>query len=128
MICDVKDCGKEAIGEQDGQVGLFCDGYHRYKVCEDHAYPALRNCKPGEGGHGINLGWKRYKKMTEKEEEFKREAEELGYEVKQYSGRGMFGRECPSVTVENYLDFIAEIGMKGLKVDNMGLQYVVYTG
>ena len=66
--------------------------------------------------------------MTEKEEEFKRKAEELGYEVKGYSGRGMFGEICPSVTVENYLDFIAEIGMKGLKVDNMGLQWVVYTG
>jgi len=64
--------------------------------------------------------------MTKKEEEFKRKAEELGYEVKDYSGRGMFGRECPSVTVENYLDFIAEVGMKGLKVDNMGLQWVVY--
>ncbi len=64
----------------------------------------------------------------EKEEEFKRKAEQLGYEVKEYSGRGMFGRICPSVTVDNYLDFIAEMGMKGLKVDNMGLMYVVYTG
>ena len=63
-----------------------------------------------------------------KEIDFKRRAEELGYEVKDYSGRGMFGRECPSVTVDNYLDFIAEMGMKGLKVDNMGLSYVVYTG
>ena len=60
--------------------------------------------------------------------DFRTKAEELGYEVRDYSGRGMFGRECPSVTVENYLDFIAEMGLKGLKVDNMGLQYVVYTG
>lgn len=59
---------------------------------------------------------------------FRRKAKKLGYEVKLYSGRGMYGRECPSVTVDNYLDFIAEIGIKGLKVDNMGLQYVVYTG
>lgn len=59
---------------------------------------------------------------------FRRKAEKLGYEVKSYSGRGMFGRECPSVNVDNALDFIAEIGLKGLKVDNMGLQWVVYTG
>mgnify|MGYP003393325212 FL=1 len=115
MICEVKGCSKEAIGEQDGQVGLFCDGYHRYKVCEDHAYPALINCKQGESGHGINIGWKRYKKMTEKEEQFKTKAEQLGYEVKDYSGRGMFGRICPSVTVDNPNDFITEMGMKGLK-------------
>lgn len=65
---------------------------------------------------------------NEKEKEFKRKAEKLGYEVRSYSGRGMFGIECPSVTVDNYLNFIAEIGMKGLKIDNMGLQWVVYTG
>ena len=63
-----------------------------------------------------------------KETSFKNAAEFLGYEVKPYSGRGMFGRECSSVIVDNYLDFIAEIGIKGLKVDNMGLQWVVYTG
>jgi hypothetical protein len=66
--------------------------------------------------------------MIENEKEFREKAESLGYKVKEYSGRFMFGRECPSVVVENYLDFIAEIGMKGLKVDNMGLGYVVYTG
>ena len=64
----------------------------------------------------------------DKEIVFRRKAQQLGYEIRDYSGRGMFGRECPSVTVENYLDFIAEIGMKGLKVDNMGLQFVVCTG
>jgi len=64
-----------------------------------------------------------------KEDEFRKKAKKLGYKVREdYSGRGMFGRECPSVTVDNYLDFMAEIGMKGLKVDNMGLQWVVYTG
>ena len=64
----------------------------------------------------------------EKEKQFKAKAESLGYDVKDYSGRGMFGRECPSVVVENPNDFIAEMGIKGLKVDNMGLKYVVYTG
>lgn len=59
---------------------------------------------------------------------FRRKAEQLGYEVKPYSGRYMFGRECPSVQVDNYLDFVAEIGLKGLKIDNMGLRWVIYTG
>ena len=59
--------------------------------------------------------------------EFKEKAEELGYEVEDYSGRGMLGRICPSVTVDNYLDIIAEMCMKGLNVDNMGLRWV-YTG
>ncbi len=66
--------------------------------------------------------------MTDKETKFTEKAQELGYEVVPYSGRGMFGKECPSVTVDNVMDFIAEMGMKGLKWDNMGLSYVVYTG
>ena len=67
--------------------------------------------------------------MTPKEQRFIKKAEELGYEVDTtYSGRGMFGRTCPSVTIENPYDFIAEMGMTGLKIDNMGLDYVVYTG
>lgn len=64
----------------------------------------------------------------EKENKFTEKAEELGYEIKPYLGRFMFGRECPSVVVDNPNDFIAEMGMKGLKIDNMGLDYVVYTG
>ena len=64
----------------------------------------------------------------EKEEEFRKKAEKLGYKVQEYSGRGMFGIECPGVVVDNPMDFIAEMGLKGLKIDNMGLQYIVYTG
>ena len=55
-------------------------------------------------------------KGKDEEIAFRRKAEQLGYEVRDYSGRGMFGRECPSVTVDNPYDFIAEIGMKGLKI------------
>ncbi len=66
--------------------------------------------------------------MSKKDEEFRAKAESLGYKVDDYSGRGMYGRYCPSVVVKNPNDFIAEMGMKGLKVDNMGLKYVVYTG
>ena len=65
----------------------------------------------------------------EQETKFTKKAESLGYEVNHhYSGRYMYGRECPSVVVENPNDFIAEMGMKGLKIDNMGKNYVVYTG
>lgn len=64
-----------------------------------------------------------------KEEKFIKKAKKLGYKVREdYSGRWMFGRKCPAVVVDNVNDFIAEIGMKGLKWDNMGLMFVVYTG
>jgi len=59
---------------------------------------------------------------------FRIKAQLLGYKIRNYSGRWMFGRVCPSVTVSNYKDFIAKMGMKGLKVDNMGLDWIVYTG
>lgn len=62
------------------------------------------------------------------ENKFRKKAESLGYKVRTYSGRGMYGRICPGVTVENANDFIAEMGMKNLKVDNMGLSFIVYTG
>ena len=66
--------------------------------------------------------------LTDNEEKFMNKAESLGYEIEEYSGRGMFGKICPSVIVDNPMDFIAEIGMKGLFVDNIGLKYVVYIG
>ncbi len=62
------------------------------------------------------------------EQKFRKKAESLGHTVKEYSGRCMYGRQCPSVVVENAEDFIAEMGMKGLRVDAMGLRSVVYTG
>lgn len=54
---------------------------------------------------------------NDKETKFIKKAEKLGYKVYQYSGRFMFGRECPAVTVSNPNDFIAEMGMRGLKLD-----------
>lgn len=63
-----------------------------------------------------------------KEKKFKEKAESMGYDVYPYSGSGMYGRECPAITTDNPSDFIAEMGMKGLITDNMGLSYVVYTG
>jgi hypothetical protein len=67
-------------------------------------------------------------KLIKKEQMFKRRAEKLGYKVEEYSGRCMFGRKCPGVTVDNPNDFIAEMRMTGLRIDNMGLKYIVYTG
>jgi hypothetical protein len=66
--------------------------------------------------------------MTARDKKFKEKAESLGYKVREYSGRNMFGRVCLGATVDNPNDFIAEMGMKGLKVDQMGLSYIVYTG
>ena len=66
--------------------------------------------------------------MNKKNEDFKKKAESLGYVVRDYSGRGMYGKSCYGVTVDNFNDFIAEMGMKGLKVDNMGRSFIVYVG
>lgn len=73
------------------------------------------------------LNW-RIGMSSKKELQFKKKAEELGYVVIEYSGRFMFGRKCPAVIISNASDFIAEMGMKGLKQDNMGFDFVVYTG
>jgi hypothetical protein len=66
-----------------------------------------------------------------KEEKFTRICkDELGLEVRPYSGRGMYGRSCPAVEVddeEGYQDLIIATGMR-LKIDNLGLGYIVYTG
>lgn len=54
-------------------------------------------------------------KIKVREKKFREKAEELGYEVREYSGRCMYGRECPGVTVESPNDFIAEMGMTGFE-------------
>ena len=54
---------------------------------------------------------------------FVAEAEEAGLEVYSYSGRGMYGKECPAVTVDGPGSF----GTKAETCwDNMGLRFVVY--
>jgi hypothetical protein len=49
-------------------------------------------------------------------------------EVTFYSGRGMYGRDCYAVTLDlqDADDLMDE--NKSYRLDNMGLQYVVYTG
>ncbi len=43
-----------------------------------------------------------------------------------YSGRGMMGRTCFAIITETPEDVIAEAGIRGARVDDMGLRSVVY--
>lgn len=46
-----------------------------------------------------------------------------------YSGRGMFGRECYGITCRNInacIEAAAKHGVTGAKTDNMGKDYIVY--
>lgn len=72
--------------------------------------------------------------------------EDNGYETRSYSGRCMYGKECLAVTVGDIPNSVWEISKllaehntvcnengeeeipepKGLRYDNMGLQYVIY--
>jgi hypothetical protein len=62
--------------------------------------------------------------LSENQQQFVDDAEEAGYTVDYgYSGRGMFGRECPSIIVEGIADFATKADYKA---DNMGMDYVIY--
>ena len=56
--------------------------------------------------------------------------EEIDAYVKDdYSGRGMFGRQCLAVSVPEFIPFLeraAKNGLTGAKIDNLGLGYVIY--
>lgn len=72
--------------------------------------------------------------------------EDLGFETRSYSGRGMFGQECLAITVGDPLIAIQEIAYEtgaaatrqeedgeeevkmptNIKMDSMGYEYVVY--
>ena len=67
--------------------------------------------------------------------------EDLGYETRSYSGRGMYGRECLGVTVDDPVFFALEIGQEMgsneeynnfgrnlpcVSWDSMGRDYIVY--
>jgi hypothetical protein len=57
-------------------------------------------------------------------------ADEVGGSVyEDYSGRFMFGAQCPGVTCGNANEAIeaaARVGLKGARTDNMGLDMIVY--
>ena len=62
--------------------------------------------------------------MTPKQKEFCEKAENLGYEVREYNGRNF--HKGYGIVVENVMNAVAELGMKGLLWDNMGLQFILY--
>lgn len=67
---------------------------------------------------------------------------DAGYEPRSYSGRGMYGRECVSITVPNINKAVFNLGFKlgsltedveeitdcldGFRTDSMGLDYIIY--
>ena len=53
-------------------------------------------------------------------------AETLGLNVREYSGRGMYGRTCIGVRTDYPEDLIAEAGVKGARTDSMGKSEIVY--
>lgn len=62
-------------------------------------------------------------KHTDNQDKFIQDAEGQGFEVYQYSGRGMFGDECPAITVDDPQDFKTDARYY---TDNMGLSFVLY--
>lgn len=62
--------------------------------------------------------------LSANQEQFVKSAKAQGLKVDfSYSGRGMFGKTCPSVIVESILDFKTKAKVCW---DNMGLKYVLY--
>lgn len=62
--------------------------------------------------------------LSKNQKQFVEDAEDQGHEIDyEYSGRGMFGAKCPSITVKGMgeLNTSAEISW-----DNMGKDYVIY--
>jgi hypothetical protein len=61
--------------------------------------------------------------LSENQKQFVRDAEAQGHEVRyDYSGRGMYGRQCPAVVCAP-----GEFGTKAaISRDNMGLDMVFY--
>jgi hypothetical protein len=61
--------------------------------------------------------------LSASQKRFVAKAKREGYKVSyDYSGRGMYGRKCPSISVRRS----AEFGMKGASSDQLGLGYVIY--
>jgi hypothetical protein len=53
------------------------------------------------------------------------EENDLGFRS-DYSGRGMFGKTCVGVTTDDPNDLIAQLGIRGAVVDQMGKRHIVY--
>lgn len=63
------------------------------------------------------------KSLSERQKEFISKAIDKGFEIKEYSGRGMFGEYCPSISVDYLSDFKE---YEDYWWDNLGLGYVIY--
>ena len=61
--------------------------------------------------------------LTPNQSLFVNDALDEGRRVRPYSGRGMFGRGCPSIIVEDITDFKSK---SDFTYDSMGLDYVLY--
>lgn len=61
---------------------------------------------------------------------FIKRALKYGYDIRSYSGRGMYGMQTIAVDVDYYgvNDAISELKIKGLQTDTMGQGHVVYIG
>jgi hypothetical protein len=63
--------------------------------------------------------------LSENQKQFVADALEQNFEVNfDYSGRGMYGKLCPSITVERYEENI--VTEASVKKDALGLDSVVY--
>lgn len=62
--------------------------------------------------------------LTPQQKRFVKKAESEGYKVNyDYSGRGMYGRKCPSIIIKRFEeDFI----FRNSSSDSMGLDKVIY--
>jgi len=63
------------------------------------------------------------KKLSRSQKNFVRRAEQQGFEVEQYSGRGMYGEHCPAIKVDNLDDFDKH---SSYYWDNLGMGYIIY--
>ena len=61
---------------------------------------------------------------SENQKKFIKAAEKAGLEIKSYSGRGMYGKECPSVHVHDLSEWPGN--PHKYQTDNMGKGYVIY--
>lgn len=63
--------------------------------------------------------------LTENQKKFVKKALKEGFEVRyDYSGRGMYGKQCPAVYLKR--DQVGDFGFKGASSDSMGLGQVIY--
>lgn len=76
-----------------------------------------------QNGHLLLFRIEDEAKLSENQAKFVRAAKRAGLDVFQYSGRGMFGRKCPAVSLDRGQTFRPRAATK---TDSLGLGTVVY--